>query len=434
MNTIKVKLKESTILRLIDLYVIIVQISFQITIVSYFIFDGFEPFNLVLLLNAFICIILYFIRFKQRMIFPKGILLYPPILVFFILLFFQLLSGINKMELDYIGVGIVYAINFIFFIIYLQQLFLAKCSLTNDINQSFFKFISYYIYFGIFNVLIVIISAVSLSFNLISKNSNSIDDLFPNLFSNNVLSGTEYFMPGWMSITTQYSRLFSDFGTFTGWTHEPHVFCYLVFPTLFLILAKYHYNKRMKVIILCFYLIAFLLSFSVTSLIVLICILLFYLLIKKKFFTSIIMVALLIICSSYLIENIAINNILSFTTDRLIDDKRSLSASSAGISSILIPETIFGDGVLLATKETIKNAGFFAAIFYVIFYLSIFISILKISIRKEPKNIYIAMAFLYFTLHSFKLSASVFAMPYTIYILTIMAIYEIYISKYKMKI
>lgn len=434
MNTIKKKLKESAIIRLIDLYVIIVQISFQMSIVSYFIFDGFEPFNLVFLFNTFICIIFYFIRFKQQIKFPKKILLYPPVLLIFILLFFQLLSGINKMELVYIGVAIVYSINFIFFIIYLNQLFLAKCRLTNDIYQAFFKFISYYVYFGIFNVILVLISAVSQSFNLISKNSNSIDDLFPNLLANNILSGTEYFMPAWLSIVTSNSRLGFNFGTLTGWTHEPHVFCYLIFPSMFFLLAQYHDNKYIKLLILCSFLISFLYSFSVTSLLVLICILVFYLLIKKKYFTSIIMVVLLIIFSSYLTENSTIYNLFSFTTDRLIDDKRSLSASSEGINSILIPETIFGDGVLLATKEKIKNAGFFAAIFYVIFYLSIFISILKISIRKEPKNIYIAMALLYFTLHSFKLSASVFAMPYTVYLLSIVGIYEVYISKYKMKI
>jgi hypothetical protein len=435
MNTINGKLKESVIIRLIDLYVIIVQISFHMTIIPYFIFDGFEPFNLVLLLNSFICVILYFIRFKKKLIFPKEILRKTPFVFLFILLFFQLLSGFSKMEIDYVGVAIVFSINFLVFIIYLKQLFLAKLRLTNDFNQAFFKFTSYYMYFGLFNVFLVLVSFFLTTIGLISKTSNDISDIFPQLFGNNVSVGAEYYWPGWLSITTQYSRLFSNIGTLSGWAHEPHVFCYLIFPSMFLFLAKYYNNNLVKYLILISYFLAALLSFSVTSFISILLVFSFNLILDRKFIIPLVLLLFAFYSSNYLNKNPVFNKLIE-TTERKIspnENTASLDYSTNRISYLINPDSIFGDGILLSSKTEITSGGFFTTVFYILFYVSIFIRIFKISIYNK-EGLYVGLAFLYFTLHSFKLSSSVFAMPYTIYIITIMCIYELYRNKYKIKI
>ena len=434
MNTINKKLKESIIIRLVDLYVIIVQISFHMSIIPYFIFDGFEPFNLVLLLNAFICVVLYLIRFKKRLIFPNEILRYTPFVFLFILLFFQLLSGFSKMEIDYVGVAIVLSINFLVFIIYLIQLFLAKLHLTNDFKQAFFKFTSYYMYFGLFNVFLVLASYFLITIGLISRTSNEVSDFFPHLFGNNVSVGAEYYWPGWLSITTQYSRLFADLGTLSGWTHEPHVFCYLIFPSMFLFLAKYHNNILLKYFILIIFFFAALVSFSVTSFLVILFVFSFKLMLDKKFLLTIVLLLFAFYSSNYLNENPVISRLIETTANKIqpTSESGSLNYSTNRINHLISPDSILGDGVLLSSKTKITSGGFFTTVFYILFYVSIFIRIFKISIYNK-QGLYVGLAFLYFTLHSFKLSSSVFAMPYTIYIITIMFIYELYRNKQTIK-
>lgn len=407
---------------LIDLFVIVVQISFHISIVPYFIYANFEPANLVLLFNSVIIFLLAIIRFNGRISFDLSLLRFPPFIIFFLLLFFQLISGFIKQEINYIGAPIVFAINFFVFIIYINNFYKEQLKLRDPFD-SFIRINSPYLFFALFNVSLVIIAALLFSFNILSSFTNNINDLYPNLLGSNVESGTLYYMPSWLSIQTYNSRLGFNFGNLMGWTHEPHVFGNLVFPAFFLFLAKYINHKFKFYLISILFGISFLISFSVTSFVVLSIIFVVKLVYEKKFKLILLLISILLIAFVAIEKSEVIDKMLFQVFLKFTDDTSSLDYSVNKLEYILIPNKIFGDGVMLLSNSEMKDAGFFSAILYIMFYVSLIIKTFQIIFTQNRQNLYVGLAFLYFILHSFKLTSSVFAMPYYVYLLTVMAFY-----------
>ncbi|MBK8946933.1 MAG: hypothetical protein IPM32_16915 [Ignavibacteriae bacterium] len=402
----------------------------NMSILPYVIYDNFEPFNLVLLVNGVAMILLIFVRFKGKPKSIKSLFRFVPLKIFFLLLFFQFLSGVVKLDIVYIGAPIIFSFNFIVFLYYILNIF-EQYKIFNKLDfVAFTKGNSFYIIFALFNITIVILSAFLQIFGVLVPFSNSINHLFPNLLISNIVEGsTFYYMPGWLSIQTLDSRLGFIFGTLTGWTHEPHVFAYLVFPSLFLLLAQYYNDKSKSIIIILCFTIAGIFSFSVTALLSITVVLLIKFFVDKNYLivTTIFLIFLIFSLYSYQME--ILDTIWDYTLLKLNYNTSSLEYSTNKISNILFPKSFFGDGVLLLNKSNYKNAGAFASILYLLFYFSLFKSVFKIIFSKLQQNTYIGFAFLYFILHGLKLSSSVFAMPYTAYFLGIMAVYHVNFTK-----
>jgi hypothetical protein len=280
--------------------------------------------------------------------------------------------------------------------------------------------------FAFFNVAIVLLSALLQLTGMLTPFSNNIDNLFTQLLISNTTTGTHYFMPGWLSIQTMNSRLGILLGTLTGWTHEPHVFGYLVFPSLFFILGRLSNKKILASFIIISFAIAGIFSFSVTTFLVVTIIVVVKMLADRRY---IIMLAILMIFLGLVIFNYEIGIIKTITDYSLMkvtSNTSSMDYSANHIEDILLPNSILGDGVLLIGSATHKNGGLFTSIFYVLFYASLLIETFKLIFSRKRESVYVGLAFLYFALHSFKLSSSVFAMPYTFYFLIMMALYKKY--------
>ena len=422
--------------KLIDFYVIIIQVSIKITIIPYFLYSEF-PYNwsLIHLLNGVIISLLLIVRFNFKIYPFKKIFKSGPIICFFLLLFFQFLSGIAKGDFNYIIFPVIISFNFIVFIIYLNNLFLdnvRRITSPNGIISNYFNFSSSYMLFTGFQVVLVVISAILVIGNIIPLFDNNINHLYEELIGDNVRTGTQYFMSGFSSIQTPNIRLDSvGFATFTGWSHEPHVFTYLTIPALFFYLSKYQFQRNIIIIVCLLFLLASLLSFSVTSLLALIVVFVIKLAVKPKsiFFAISLILVTGIVLSQFQFELLA--DIFNYTFNKLFDDTSSAEYSSSRIIQILIPRTVFGDGVLLLSMDSVKSAGLFTSIIYFTFYFLIFKQSFNVIKSKNEAHSFVGMGIMYFFLHGLKLTSAVFAMPYTIYMLTIFSIFNIYVYNHK---
>jgi hypothetical protein len=420
--------------KIIDFYVIIVQISFKMTIIPYFLFSEFPyKWTLVTLVNGIIILVLFLFRFKFEIYSIKKILNFSPVLIFFLLILFQLLSGIIKADTNYIVFPIILLFNFIIFIFYLNNLFVVnrlKGNPRQDFLIVFEKLNSQYINFSLFQIILVIVSVILVFNNIIPLLGTNIDHLYPELIGDNVSNGTQYFMTGWSSMLTTRIRLESfNIGTFTGWTHEPHVFTYLTIPTLFFLLSKYYLQKNKVIIVFLLFFVVCILSFSVTSLLAILLVVLLKSITKFTDFLLIIFIVFIFYILFVEVDIPILNNIYDLLYKKLFDDTSSADYTSNKIMQILIPQSAFGDGVLLLSNNLNKSAGIISSLLYMTFYSVLIIKIYSVINSKNYKFSLIGMGFMYFFLHGFKLSSSVFVMPYTVYMLTLFTIFYIHIFK-----
>ncbi|OFY51435.1 MAG: hypothetical protein A2W85_09860 [Bacteroidetes bacterium GWF2_41_31] len=418
------------IFSIIDFLVIVIQLSINISIVPYIILGSFQSNNFIYLIIGLGTLAILLIRFKGKIYPFMALLRFPPMTFFFLLLFFQLISFVVELDFYHFGAVIVITFNQVVFLMYINNLFLAKRN-SIDVIASFTNLNLYYVNFALFNVFAVLISILLQLFKIIKPFTNNINDLFPSLLSSNTMSGQHYYMPGWISLQTGESRLGFVFGNLTGWTHEPHVLGYLIFPSLFFLLAKYTNRLNLFIIIIVLFTIVGLISFSVTSFSCLLIIMFFKLLSDKKYITGSIVFLLIFIYSIIILNRDLGETILSYTSDKYTYNTSSAEYSGNKIMNIVIPNSIFGNGILLISEKPDKNAGSFAAIFYLAFYSSLLFKTMQIIFSNNKRNVYYGFAFLYFILHSLKLSSSIFVMPYTIYFLGLMAIYNKYYLKAK---
>lgn len=409
-----------------DALVIVIQISMGMTIIPYIIYGNVEPFILVHLINALASVVILFIRFKGKIYSVRRLFNFLPIKIFSFLLLAQLISGLIKMEESYILAPLIFSFNFLVFMIYLNNLYYTNINKFKNLslNQVFLKSLNIYLVFAVLNVILVLLSAGLQLIGFIAPYSNSINDLYPQLLSSNVkFGGAFYYMPANLSIQTDDSRLGFDFGTLMGLTHEPHVFTYLVFPSLFFLLAKYCNNKKYSYFISAIYVAAGLISFSVTTVIVLSVVVLVKLISEKQIVKVVVTFAIILMLSATEFKSEILSSVFEYSTMKLTSNTSSLDYSANKVENIIFPTSIFGDGVMLLGKQDEKNGGIFTSLLYIMFYGSILICIFKILKRNNKQDTLIALAFLYFFVHGLKLSSSVFAMPYTILLLSFMALY-----------
>ena len=419
--------------KIIDFFVIIVQISFKVTIIPYYIYSEFPyNMNLLILVNGFVVLALLLHRFKGKIYNVKKLLYFGPFFIFTLLILLQILTGLVKWELKYIIFPITLLFNYIVFLLYLNNLFVFK-ALENPNQDSlavFKKVNSFYINFSLFQIILVLGTAILFLFNFIQILNYNIDDLYPQLLGDNVSHGTRYFMQYWSSMMTTNIRLDTiAIGTFTGWTHEPHVFAYLTFPSLFFCLSNYNLQKSKAILIILLFFSACLLSFSTTSFLSVVLVLLmkysakiqsFFLFLGILFFGFIIF---------QLQEIELLESISSNVSNKLFNQTSSAEYSLNNLRAILVPQSAFGDGILLLSTDLNKSGGLLTSFLYIIFYVVLIKKLLRVIRSKDQEFALIGMGFMYFFIHGFKLSSAVFAMPYTVYMLTLFTVFYIYIFK-----
>lgn len=407
----------------LDFFVIAFQSTFHITIVPYAILGNLQNSKFILFYMAIITFLLTIIRFGKRTKFSFKIVSFLPMKILIVLFVLQLISMSAQINLIHFGAVCIIIFNLLIFYFYLNNIYLEYKFNSRNIVDDFNK---YFCCFAIFNVCLVMLAATLLTFGIIAPFTNYIGDLFPALLGGNVETGTAYYMPGWLSVQTPDQRLnVGNLGSLYGWSFEPHTFCYLIIPAMFFILGCAKISYKIKIILSGLFVTAFLFSFSVTALISLILVLCVVAIIdffKRGRVYFLLLVGILFVFM-YLELDIVMDMYQYFLLKTVVAT-HNVDYSLERLQAILVPKTILGDGVMLLSNSieeiTSRNAGIFSAFFYLMFYGSLILFSIKLIMSNERQRAFYGCGCLYFLLHSFKLTASVFSMPYTLYIIMLM--------------
>lgn len=330
----------------------------------------------------------------------------------------NILQQIN-IPLTFLSLILAYT-NLILFAFYLSNCFSYYKRIYSSSAIAFRILLSPYIFYAIYNVSVIILSAILLGTKVIS-----VSNLYEfSLGADNINTGAEYLFPAYLSIINNASRLsfLSGLPLFLGLSHEPHVLCFLIFPSLFFILSDNTVKRETKFIIIIMYISVLLLSISTTAALVLMIVFLVHLLynffIRKRGGRLLLFITALLIALSPIIRMIYEEIIqLKVTTER-----GSLDYSMDVFKYILTPNAIFGYGTVATPKEIIEGKyqiGLLSFILIIFFYIHFIFNVLRFVFSKNLMIHYIGLGLLYMALHMFKIAILIISYPYLIFMLII---------------
>ncbi|MGV3629845.1 MAG: hypothetical protein ACO1O6_01490 [Bacteroidota bacterium] len=309
---------------------------------------------------------------------------------------------------------------FIFFVYYLVNLAL---------DEEFYgKSLNLYWKFNYFIVCTAALVFLALHAGIVNTASWGL----PSFFSNNFHVKLEmpgangvYSVPlGITVIMKDYIKpfgIFSQFGTFTGMSYEPHVATFFLTPAFFL---TFKYKLRTWKNFFIFYLpffLFFILSFSVTNIVSLLgvaAIIYVFTLNLKNLIKTMLIVVITVFCLALISNQFLdyINLFKEFVFYKM--NSRSGDETASFIDYILTPKSFFGWGIFNIPTETslIKadDVGFLSCFLIVLMFVQFFIVSMLNLFRRN--YVFAAIGF-YFMLHAIKFPMHIFLYPFLIFIM-----------------
>ena len=410
----------SKITSMLDWIVLIVSISFQLSIVPAFLFDNF-PFNSVYALTLFLTFF-YIIRFGLKFPLFKHInnFLFQSFFAIYLLDIFSLLivrgSG---------GQVCFRMINMFLFLNYVFSIYYEE---VRRKNTNCLKFvIQPYFYYSVYNAVIVTILFILFFYGL-DYQQNPLPYTL-SVIEDNALNGIQYFFPYYLSVASDYHPMFG-YPVFTGLFHEPHVIMFFTLPAMFMSPIIINNTKVRCLVILCFIgLMANTISTTAIICSVIVCIIEVFwsALVVHKYKPFIISLILMTLILMTVVDYF--DEVITLMTFKIEGGDSSQGTSSTMLRYLFSFDQFIGEGNNpLKYGEDLKgqSAGVIISILDLTLFLYVIIKIVKQVLSKDKQIHYVAMGCLYFFLHCLKVNYLSFQYPYLAYILFIVFILDRY--------
>lgn len=406
--------------RLFDAFVIIVQVSYGLSMVMIWTVANIPiGYGINLFLFMFIS---YLLRFGVRFQIGKLIKSSKLLSLFLFIYIFDILQ--NAVLLN----PVAFPRLFLFLDIILFIEYLYACYIEQG-NRGYARITEPYLVYSVYNVLVVILLFFFIILGILSITDNPLEENI--LIKDNLDAGGGYFFPGHISIVTREARSLSDFGIpmITGLSHEPHVLAYLIFPSLFLLLYKI--PNKIYLITLCYilYFSVAILGQSSTAILVLSATVFLDIIWRTKGKNGIITVLLLLglIAIIILKSRTVIDLVQTMVFDKISTETGSLDYSASMLDYVLSPSNIIGTGnIPNATGSAVKSqdVGFITCILDIFFYVFLCIESFRLYRSREAKYHFIGLAVIYFSLHTLKMSYLTFSYPYSAFIIFCLCVFN----------
>lgn len=367
---------------------------------------------------------------------PNFLLLFLPI--FFLFLFEYVRFPINRGYSIFLFLLVPILINL--FILFLVDIYF------NYSKGSYEIFLNRYVkpYFILANIIVIsaILLFILLKLGIVDLNSwknvsiygkdfqqRQISDIYP--YYSNPLYIT-VIIPSYVKI----GGFVGEFGSFSGWSYEPHIACYFLVPS-FLMINYFEKRSVLKYLLVTSYLLFFILAFSITSIIGLLIILIIFLSsLNGRKLKLLLLLILPIICILLflLFTNTSFNKSINYASNKIGSKNASSISTSVTINYLLSPKTFFGNGLFSAPevkednifsgKKNIAysdNVGIVPFVLFVcIFCIAFLLSFSKIFGRSDYA--FIGLIVIYLLFHAMKFPFHVFSYPFTYFFLFIVSI------------
>lgn len=331
-------------------------------------------------------------------------------------------------------IGLEYLFQAVLFSLILVKL--ASLAVQHTIEDQINGLSRGYIWISMFSVL-----GVFLSFVLILIFGSKGIPIYADYMSDNVASGTSYYM-SYLSVNSQNTdtrvSFFQDYGILCGLFHEPSVFAFNVFPCLILLIG--FAEKSIKKTLLIFTaILSILFAGSTTNILaVAICLTVYFLLSAKKAVVKTLFSAIAI--AFLVFYYISIDNMLvDFVSGRLESDNISQQSSIALLRFAFTPKTLFGTNFLNTSfvdemifgYPTNADVGYIPFFLNIIFLVTYTINTIKLLFNNEKSAMAVGVASLYFILHCAKMGMVMFVHTLPIMIIFLQAVALTYYGRIK---
>lgn len=402
---------------LIDAFVLLFQICLGFSILPYIFGSDSKVLQLICF---FIIILFHFLRFGVPAI--SFIKLSPLYTILFFILFFDFFQDSLRLG-DISLIRFLQLCNFVVLLSYLYKAY-KFYRIKNFVNGFYAKFIIFspYIIYCLYVVLTIFLSFSLIMTGVLSINDNPLTESNFALGKGDLDHGTLYSFPGYLSIINLGSRLF-NLPVFCGLCHEPHVSCYFIMPSLFMLLALDLKNLE-KAIVVFLYLSALVLGFSATAFAVVgICAfthILYLAVIKGKaraITLFLISAAVIAFVLTPIVDEVW-NNI--FVSRVMSDDDSSKNISQDFINYIITPSDILGTGNVdegrMLSYFVRNQIGFVTCVLDVSFFVVFLYRCFVLIFRGNDKLHFMGLACFYFILHSLKIPMLAFHSNYIVFV------------------
>ena len=409
--------KKNSLIFLFDAFIILFMLTINMSIIQDIVY-GSISFAYRMPINIFIIVLSILLRFKLKVYNFKKLLFLP--IIIFLIWFMDILQLILLR-----GSGIYMLTTYTLLSLYAYYIYNCLKYYTaffSSYKKSYELILKPYIYFSIFNVTIVLLAFVLISSGLMEFETNPVEY---SLLKDNIERGTDHFYPSFISIIreTQYRLpILNEIPMITGLTHEPHVLCFLIFPSLFFLLANQKIKQSNKLLILSVYLFIAVISMSTTTFL---CLILIYSihLIYKSIYENLGLIKLIIPLTLITIVLIYFGN----TFKEILLLKTVVETGSRDYSSDLLfymfnPESILGAGTIVIPNEIFTNkyqVGLLSSFLLIIFYIYFNVKIVYFIFSKNKKIHFIGLGLMYFSFHMLKLGNLIFHYPFLIYMIIV---------------
>ena len=410
---------------IVDWFVIIVSIVFQLSIIPAFLFDGL-PFNSVYALTLFL-ITFQIVRFGGRFPFIKCIKVH----LFQIYFLIYLTDVISCIIVKGTGLQVLFRmVNMMLFLNYIYNVFLENTN--KDWFYNIKRIMWPYFSFAAYNAFIVTILFIWFFLGLDYLQNPLPYDL--STIEDNTLNGIQYYFPYYLSVASDYHPMFG-YPVFTGLFHEPHIINFFSLPALFwgTLLVR---NTKLRFLVICCF-IALLANTISTTAIVCVGVVWFTetiwsAIISRKYMffllTSLLMIFAIITFANYFDE------VITLMTFKMEGGDSSQGTSSTMLKYLMSFDQLIGEGNCPQKYgEALKgqSAGMITAILdFSLFFYMLFLTV-KSVISRDKKLHYIGLGCLYFLLHCLKVNYLAFQYPYLAYILFVIYIQDKYSTSKK---
>lgn len=406
-----------------DIFIFLLQVSYIVTMTKVLTLD-FIPINSTITLTV-IMVIAYRYRFGLRNSFGNVVKGSYILVIYFLIYIFDILQCMF-VDLPSAIVRGFACINMFVFMAYMYNIIFNQVGKDRDIICSIQKTSRPYLYFSLYNVVIVIVAALLIGLGIISATDNEIP--VNSITKTDVESGQAYYFPKYISIVTRSMRIFANWGIpmITGLSHEPHVLNYFIMPSLYLILSIKKCRKY-KIVFIMLYAVVLLFATSTTAVL---CFALMFIIdviwsfsINKKLqnFAPLLLFVIIVISHGQMFLDLLENEFIRKT----VEDTGSMSYSQNVLNYILSPSSLFGEGNMpreFGYTMTKGNVGMVTFSLDVTFFFLLLFTSLKLCISRDDSIHYIGLSALYIVLHSLKICIHIYSYPMFSFIILILVL------------
>lgn len=416
--------KYLSVKQILDIIVVILNLTYHLSILGCVTID-YIPVRFAYLRLVLPLFVIYLFRFGAKFPFTSHIILRSRYLTLWLFFFF-----FEAFQASIVSGTFGFFLNIVYYLLMWEYLY--GMFRENNRTSCYDRVCAPLECYTVYNCIVIFVAALLIFTGVLDAFDNPVSDVFSVFKDNHEVNNTEYYFPGYLSVSTSYFHLLSFLGIplLEGLSYEPHVLNYTIIPAWFLLQSSINNKAPIFKYISYFLLFSTIcISTSATAVMCLFATIFFEVLwygLKKGNIRPLIIIIIIIIVASIFLSQFY-DALKEYMALKIGKDDGSREYSESSLNYILSASGLFGKGIVNphAGFELIgDNIGFLSSFLIICLYIITVIKSIKLGFSSDINKHYIGLACLYFWMHSLKLGVQAFSFPYFIFFIFIMSISE----------